>query len=89
MSALIERLRKGAVAYVSESGPVYAGPTSLEREAAEALAIVEIPAVAQLGGAPDDLHNLIRVTFADMSIERINEVCKQVLAMRAAAEVHP
>jgi hypothetical protein len=40
---------------------------------------------AQFGGAPDDLHNLIKVTFADMTIERMNEVCKQVLAMRKPA----
>jgi hypothetical protein len=42
-------------------------------------------AIAQLGGAKDDLHNLIKVTFADMTIERMNEVCKQVLAMRQTA----
>jgi hypothetical protein len=48
-------------------------------------ALVDAPAgetVPQLGGAPDDLHNLIKVTFADITIERMNEVCKQVLAMR-------
>ncbi|CCV12977.1 hypothetical protein [Mesorhizobium sp. STM 4661] len=41
-----------------------------------------VTSVPQLGGAPDDLHNLIKVTFADMSIERMNEVCQQVLSMR-------
>lgn len=35
---LIERLNRGALAYMSDSGPVYAGPTALEREAATALA---------------------------------------------------
>ena len=54
-------------------------------EATRRSALVDAPAgetVPQLGGAPDDLHNLIKVTFADMTIERMNEVCKQVLAMR-------
>lgn len=32
---LVERLRKGPVAYQSESGPVYAGPTGDSAEAAD------------------------------------------------------
>ncbi|MES0134463.1 hypothetical protein NKJ88_05770 [Mesorhizobium sp. M0016] len=40
--------------------------------------------VEQLGGAPDDLHNLIKITFADKSLEQMNEICKQVIAARKA-----
>lgn len=49
-------------------------------EAAEARLAGE--PVKQLGGAPDDLHNLAKVVFADMSTEQINSVCNQALAMR-------
>jgi hypothetical protein len=45
--------------------------------------------VAQLGGAPDDLHNLIKVVFADMTIERMGEVCKEVIARRTAPYAPP
>lgn len=38
--------------------------------------------VPQLGGAPDDLRNLIKVVFADMSLEQMGAACKQVIQMR-------
>lgn len=38
---LIERLNRGALAYMSDSGPVYAGPTALEREAATEIEALE------------------------------------------------
>lgn len=45
--------------------------------------------VAQLGGAPDDLRNLINVVFADMSLEQIQATCKQVIDARDPALIHP
>lgn len=43
----------------------------------------------QLGGAPDDLHNLIKVVFADMTIEQMGEVCREVIARRMAPFASP
>lgn len=42
-------------------------------------------AVQQIGGAPDDLHNIMKLLFADMTPERLNEVCGQLLSMRNPA----
>jgi hypothetical protein len=39
-------------------------------------------AVRQLGGAPDDLHNLIKVVCATMTIEQIGELCREVISRR-------
>lgn len=55
-------------------------------------ALVDAPAgetVPQLGGAPDDLHNLIKVVFAEMTIEQMGEVCREVIARRMALSTSP
>lgn len=68
---------------------VAAAQADYEQRILSALASVPAPSgaepVAQLGGAPDDLHNLMKVVFADMTVERLNEVCKEVLARRNPA----
>jgi hypothetical protein len=40
-SSLVERLLKGVVRYHTYAGPVYAGPTAVEREAADRISTLE------------------------------------------------
>ena len=40
-SSLVERLRKGRVRYHTYAGPVYAGPTAIEHEAADRISALE------------------------------------------------
>lgn len=72
-ATLIERLRKGRLAYRTASGAVYAGPTAIETEAADSIAQLE----RDLAEAKAERDRLIEKGF-DLITERDNAKAENV-----------